>query len=77
MEDGQVLKHIDELAKEEHQLYSNENLSDEEMNRLKEVTTELDQCWDLLRQRRGLRDAQANPDTAKVRSPKVVENQQG
>ncbi|MCG3112565.1 MAG: DUF2630 family protein [Candidatus Manganitrophaceae bacterium] len=77
MEDGQVLKHIDELAKEEHQLYSNENLSDEEMKRLKEVTTELDQCWDLLRQRRGLRDAQANPDTAKVRSAKVVENQQG
>lgn len=77
MEDGQVLKQIDELAKEEHQLYSNENLSDEEMKRLKEVTTELDQCWDLLRQRRGLRDAQANPDTAKVRSAKVVENQQG
>lgn len=77
MEDGQVLKHIDELAQEEHRLYSRENLSDEELGRLKQVTTELDQCWDLLRQRRGLRDAHANPDTAKVRSAKVVENQQG
>ncbi|MDC4203954.1 MAG: DUF2630 family protein [Candidatus Manganitrophus sp.] len=77
MEDGQVLKHIDELAQEEHRLYSRENLSDEELGRLKQVTTELDQCWDLLRQRRGLRDAHANPDTAKVRPAKVVENQQG
>lgn len=77
MEDGQVLKHIDELAQEEHQLYSRENLSDEELGRLKQVTTELDQCWDLLRQRRGLRDAHANPDTAKVRSANVVENQKG
>ncbi|HXZ25126.1 MAG TPA: DUF2630 family protein, partial [Nitrospiria bacterium] len=34
---------------------------------------ELDQCWDLLRQRRGLRDANANPDAAKVRPADVVE----
>ncbi len=77
MEDGQVLKHIDELAKEEHQLYSRENLGDEEIKRLQKITTELDQCWDLLRQRRGLRDAHADPDTAKVRPANVIEKQLG
>ncbi|MBI3805495.1 MAG: DUF2630 family protein [Nitrospirae bacterium] len=74
MEDGKVLNHIDTLAKEEHHLYSKENLSDDEVKRLQKITVELDQCWDLLRQRRGLRDAQANPDVAKVRPAKVVEN---
>ena len=74
MEDGQVLSHIDELAKEEHQLYSKERLSDEELKRLHKLTIELDQCWDLLRQRRGLRDAHANPNMAKVRPAKIVEN---
>lgn len=77
MEDGEVLQRIDALAKEEHQLYSKENLKEEELARLKRLSQELDQCWDLLRQRRGLRDAQANPDAAKFRPAKVVENQRG
>lgn len=74
MEDGRVLNHIDELAKEEHRLYSKEELSYEELQRLRKLTVELDQCWDLLRQRRGLRDAHANPNKAKVRPADVVEN---
>ena len=74
MEDGQVLNHIEGLANEEHRLYSKENLSDEELQRLRKLTVELDQCWDLLRQRRGLRDAHANPNVAKVRPADVVEN---
>ncbi|HTP41004.1 MAG TPA: DUF2630 family protein [Nitrospiria bacterium] len=73
MEDGQVLHHIDQLAQEEHRLYSKEHLNTEELNRLRTITVELDQCWDLLRQRRGLRDANANPDAAKVRPADVVE----
>jgi hypothetical protein len=77
MEDGEVLNHIDELAEEERRLYSNENLNPEELARLKKLTGELDQCWDLLRQRRGLRDAHANPDAAKARPVKAVENQRG
>lgn len=77
MEDGQVLNNIDALAKEEHQLYSKENLSEEELARLKKLTGELDQCWDLLRQRRGLRDAHADPNAAKVRSVESVERQRG
>ena len=74
MEDGQILKHIEKLAEEEHRLYSKEKLSDDEEKRLGKITVELDQCWDLLRQRRGLRDAGANPDVAKVRPANVVEN---
>ena len=73
MEDGQVLHHIDQLAQEEHRLFSKEQLNSEELNRLRTITVELDQCWDLLRQRRGLRDANANPDSAKIRPADVVE----
>ena len=73
MEDGQVLQHIEKLAKEEHRLYKKGNLGGEELGRLKKITVELDQCWDLLRQRRGLRDANANPNAAKVRPADVVE----
>ena len=74
MEDGQVLKRIEGLTKEEHKLYSKESLNGEEIQRLRKLTVELDQCWDLLRQRRGLRDAHADPDVAKVRPADVVEN---
>jgi hypothetical protein len=73
MEDGQVLQHIDALAKEEHRLYSKETLTEEEVGRLRTISVELDQCWDLLRQRRGLRDAHADPNVAKVRPADIVE----
>ncbi|HUJ78861.1 MAG TPA: DUF2630 family protein [Nitrospiria bacterium] len=73
MEDGQVLHHIDQLAQEEHRLFTKEQLSTEELNRLRAITVELDQCWDLLRQRRGLRDAGADPNAATVRPADVVE----
>ena len=42
--------------------------------RLANVQVELDQCWDLLRQRRALRDVGLDPDEAEVRPPQVVEN---
>ena len=38
------------------------------------VEVELDQCWDLLRQRRALREAGRDPDAADARRPEVVEN---
>jgi hypothetical protein len=74
MEDVKVLSRIEGLTKEEHRLYSKKELNGEEVKRLREITVELDQCWDLLRQRRGLRDAHANPDVAKVRPADIVEN---
>ena len=74
MEDKKVLNHIKKLADEESRLYSKENLTDKEVKELHEMKIELDQCWDLLRQRNALRYAGKNPDQASIRPPNVVEN---
>lgn len=72
--DQSVLHHIDRLVKEEEQLYGKGELSVDDRERLGKVKVELDQCWDLLRQRRALREFGENPDKAKVRSARIVEN---
>ena len=54
--DQSVLNHIDRLVKEEEQLYGQSELADEDRERLAGLKVELDQCWDLLRQRRALRE---------------------
>ena len=72
--DQSVLKHIQTLAAEEHRLYGQESLADADAARLKKIEVELDQCWDLLRQRQARRAAGQNPNEAHVRSPKIVEN---
>ena len=46
----------------------------DERNRLRAVEVELDRCWDLLRQRRALRDAGSDPEQARVRDAGTVEN---
>ena len=72
--DQSVLSHIDQLVQEEERLYAKSSLTDEDQARLGELKVELDQCWDLLRQRRALREFGEDPDKAKVRPPRVVEN---
>jgi hypothetical protein len=72
--DQSVLKTIQELAAEEHRLYEHEALTDADRARLAKINIELDQCWDLLRQRQALRDAGRNPNEAQVRPPETVEN---
>jgi hypothetical protein len=72
--DQTVLSHIDQLVKEEERLYAKNGLTDEDQARLAEVKVALDQCWDLLRQRRALREFGEDPDKAKVRPAKIVEN---
>ena len=72
--DQPVLGHIDRLVKEEEGLYAQSQLTDDDRDRLAKIKVELDQCWDLLRQRRALREFGRDPDQAKVRPPKVVEN---
>ncbi|MBV8274078.1 MAG: DUF2630 family protein, partial [Verrucomicrobia bacterium] len=52
--DESVLKSIRRLAEEEHRLYSHEALTDADRARLATINVELDQCWDLLRQRQAL-----------------------
>jgi hypothetical protein len=72
--DRPVRERIEELVKEEHRLYEEGPMSDEERRRLADVEVELDQCWDLLRQRRALRETGQDPSQAHVRPPEVVEN---
>jgi hypothetical protein len=71
--DRTVLQHIEELVSQEHRLQSQDTLSEDERARLRGVQVELDQCWDLLRQRRALRTAGQDPDQAQVRPPEIVE----
>lgn len=74
MEDMQVLNHIKNLTENEEKLWGKENISDEEVRKLHQIKQELDQCWDLLRQRRALRDAGENPDQAEARAIDTIEN---
>jgi hypothetical protein len=73
-QDRNVLSHIDELVKEEENLYAKGELTIGDQQRLDKLKVELDQCWDLLRQRRALREFGEDPDKAKVRPAKIVEN---
>ena len=75
--DQTVLAHIEQLVAEEKKLYARGAVSDAEKACLNEIDVELDRCWDLLRQRRGLREFGRNPDEAEVRPAKVVENYNG
>jgi hypothetical protein len=71
--DEGVLKHISELVAEEQHLYARPEIDDRAKIRLDELKVELDQCWDLLRQRRALREFDKDPNEAHVRPASVVE----
>jgi hypothetical protein len=76
MDDAQIHGTIEQLVTEEHDLWEREaagSASEADRHRLQELKVSLDQCWDLLRQRRALREAGANPDLAEPRAPEVVE----
>jgi len=68
------VNHINQLVKEEESLYGQSERGDKDQTRLAELKVALDQCWDLLRQRRALREFGEDPDKAKVRPAKIVEN---
>ena len=72
--DRTVLERIQDLVDEEHRLYERGDMDDEERRKLADVEVELDQCWDLLRQRRALREIGEDPSRASVRPEEVVEN---
>ena len=73
--DAGVLRHIQELVDEEHRLRNaRDPLGDGEARRLEHLQVELDQCWDLLRQRRAKREFGDDPDGAHVRPEDVVES---
>jgi hypothetical protein len=79
MDDESIVHRIGELVEEEHRLersHGDRPLSFEEHERMKEIEEHLDQCWDLLRQRRARRTAGQDPDEAKERPANVVEHYQ-
>jgi hypothetical protein len=81
MSDGSIRQRISDLVHEERslrdRLAARDISPDEEHERLRAVEIELDQCWDLLRQRDAKREFGENPDSAEVRSPRTVEGYQG
>ena len=79
MDDAEIVQRIGALTDEEHQLERNHAgtpLTGDELDRLQSLEIALDQCWDLLRQRRARRSAGLNPDDAAVRPPSIVEGYQ-
>lgn len=75
--DVSVLAHIERLVAEEHRLYGQQALSAAESDRLKKIGVELDQCWDLLRQRRAVLETGIDAGNAVLRLPEVVERYTG
>jgi hypothetical protein len=76
MADEEILARIHRLVDQEHHLErerSGRALTDEERIQLRELEVALDQCWDLLRQRRARRNVGENPDEAEVRAAETVE----
>ena len=75
--DKDTLSQISELVAEEKELRARlqrgEISEDEEHSRLRSLETQLDQCWDLLRQRRALRETGGGPQQAAVRPGDQVE----
>ena len=79
MDDSELLHTIEKLVNEEHALMKEAEggqLDATQHARMGEIEVRLDQCWDLLRQRRARKEFGLNPDEAKVRDAQTVEHYQ-
>jgi hypothetical protein len=79
MNDSGIREHIEDLVAEEHRLLEhgeNGRLTTEDRARLDAISVQLDQYWDLLRQRRARRRAGQDPGVAQIRDEEVVEHYQ-
>jgi uncharacterized protein DUF2630 len=80
MDDQQVIDRINQIAHLEHELWEKESrgeITNTERERLQQLGVTLDQCWDLLHQRRARRAAGQDPDQAQVRDARTVEGYVG
>ncbi|HVA21004.1 MAG TPA: DUF2630 family protein [Candidatus Micrarchaeia archaeon] len=81
MRDLEVIRQIESVMAEEDELYRRaegvHHFTPTDRERLHELQAHLDQCWDLLRQRRARREFGEDPDQARVRPVDVVEHYQG
>ena len=73
MDEKDILSRIHNLVDEEHQLREGSEHTEAQRARLTELETHLDQCWDLLRQRRAKRQYGENPEDAEARPEPQVE----
>jgi hypothetical protein len=79
MSSPQILSRIGELVDEERTLrerHGERRLDQPERRRMEEIEIQLDQCWDLLNQRRALREFGSDPNQAQVRGEDTVERYQ-
>ena len=80
MTDEPIVDRINRLAHEEEQLWQRASdgggIGTTDKERLDEIGVELDQCYDLLRQRQARREFGQNPDDAELRPPEIVERYQ-
>jgi hypothetical protein len=78
MDERSILSHIHDLVAEERELRQRHvgegGLGDEDQTRLRALEEDLDQCWDLLRQRRAKSEFGEDPDSAATRSASEVES---
>jgi hypothetical protein len=72
-DDRSLLQRITELVDEEKTLRAATERPEQHAERIKQLEEQLDQCWDLLRQRRAKREFGDNPDEAQTRDVKTVE----
>lgn len=76
MDDQSILEHVTALVEEERQLRASAPAPGANADRLQHIEEQLDQCWDLLRQRRAQREYGGDADDASVRDVKTVEGYQ-
>ena len=74
MDEQEIFSRINALVEEEHKLREGAEHNDEQRARISKLEADLDQCWDLLRQRRAKRQYDENPDEASVRPESTVES---
>ena len=73
MDETDILNRIHSLVDEEHKLRENAEHTEDTRARMTKLEADLDQCWDLLRQRRAKRQYHEDPDEASARPESTVE----
>jgi hypothetical protein len=73
MDEKDILTRIHALVEEEHGLREGTDHTEDQRSRMQELEVQLDQCWDLLRQRRAKRQYGENPEEAEARPASEVE----
>jgi hypothetical protein len=74
MDEKDILNRISALVEEEHKLREGGEHTEQQRARIGELEAHLDQCWDLLRQRRAKRQYGEDPDDAEPRPEPQVES---